>query len=134
MKKIAVPIVLLIVLLAIAAALYFTRSARPHAARIAALLPADTVLFFHLPDARRTSERWQKTALAQIAHEPEVQAFFERPKSSVPQQPELHQRWEQIKRIDPGEAFFAVTSLQNQKPKALAGFSFYGKKEDVDAL
>ena len=133
MKKFIVAFILVAALI-VAVIVYLTKHAT-HATRVGALLPAETVLFIHVPDIARTLERWPKTALAQIGNEPEVQAFLEKPKSNIPQNPEVDHRLDQIKRIDFREAFFAVTSVpENGAPKILAGFSFRGSKDEMDQL
>src|SRR5262245_13765081 len=44
--------------------------------RAAAFAPADSIVFVELPDLSRMGDRWEKTALHQIAQEPEWKAFF----------------------------------------------------------
>ena len=134
MKKNLVAVVVILLLLAGGAAAWFFRHASaPRASRLAECLPGDTVVFIQLPDLRCTRERWPKTALAQIAAEPEVQAFLERPRSRLPKS--VEEQAARIARIDPGEAFLAVTAVSNQAaPKVVAGFSFNGKNEEAASL
>jgi hypothetical protein len=40
----------------------------------------------------------------------------------------------QLERVAPGEAFIAVTSIEGNQPRFLAGFSFAGRKAEVEAL
>ncbi len=133
MKKLVFSVVVAVAVIFVA--IIFITKRAPHASRVAELLPQETIALVHLPDVGRTRERWPKTALYQIWHEPEVQAFFEKPLSKVPQRDEIKRRREQIRQIDPHEAFLAVTSIpENGTPKIIAGISYHGKKSDVDAL
>lgn len=132
MKKV-IPGVLLLVALAVAA-FVFLKKVTVHRSRAAELAPAETVFFAHFPDLRRSCERWPKTALAQIWQEPEVQAFLAKPRSAAPEMKVWEQRLAQIVRIEPGEAFVAVTSIEGTQPRFVAGFSFAGRKSDVEAL
>src|SRR5436305_13467405 len=81
-------LLLVIVLLVIAAltAYYITRQ-HPAAvpSTIANLLPADTALFIHLPDAEKNRNAWHRTDLYQLYREPAVQDCLEKPKSRLPE-------------------------------------------------
>lgn len=98
------------------------------------IAPLETLAFLHLPDLRRSSERWQETALARIGREPEVQAFLERPRTKAAEIATLERVLAQLGRVRPGEAFLATTSLDDSVPKLLGGFSFSGSRADLDAL
>jgi hypothetical protein len=132
MKKI-IPSVLLLVILA-AAAFVFLKKATVHRSRAAELAPAETVFFAQFPDLRRSAERWPKTALAQIWQEKEVQDFLAKPRMAATQFKLWEDKLEQIVRIEPREAFVAVTSIEGTQPRFLAGFSFSGRKKDVEAM
>ncbi len=133
MKRLLVALAVTAAILVLAV-IFITKRAS-HSSRIAELLPAETVALIHLPDIPRSRDRWTKTALYQIAHEPEVLAFLERPESKIPQRSKIDDRVAQVKRIDPREAFIAVTAITDANvPKVIAGFSYHGKKTDVDAL
>jgi hypothetical protein len=131
MKKV---IPAIIVLVAIAAgAFVFFKKAVVHHIKAVELVPADTIFFANLPDLGRTASRWPKTALAQIGQEPEVKAFLARPQST-PEAKVWDDKVEQLQRVQPGEAFLAVTSIEGNEPRFIAGFSFSGRKSDADAL
>jgi hypothetical protein len=132
MKKIFLGFFILVA--AISAAFVFLKKASVHHSRAADLVPPETIFFAHFPDLHRSGERWPQTALAQIWAEPEMQAFLEKPRAKSPQMKLWRQKLDQIAQIAPGEAFFAVTSIDGPQPKMIAGFSFSGRKADVAAL
>ena len=98
------------------------------------LAPAGTVLLLDFPDIARTRERWQQAALHQLAQEPEVQAFLERPESRLPALAAVSDAEKQVASLEPAEAFFALTSIKEDPPRFLAGLNFNGKKEALESL
>lgn len=133
MKRFVLPLAA-IVILAIAG-IYFQRRVAPHARQVATWLPGGTILFEDMPDLRRTAERWPETALAQMINEREVQAFLERPLAALPRRAELDKRLAQLQRIDAAHFFLAVTEWAGAgAPKAIAGLSYTGNREDLEAL
>lgn len=132
MKKV-IPAVIVFAAIAAVAFLYFNKRTVHHVAATE-LVPAETIFFAHFPDLRRTGERWPKTALAQIGAEPEMKAFLAKPKANAPQLKMWDQKMAQLAHVAPGEALLAVTSIEGNAPRYIAGFSFAGRKADVDAL
>ncbi len=134
MKKLIVSFLVLALVLGIGFALYVQRKLA--LVDVAELLPGDTVMLVHLPDVPRSRERWKATALAQIVNEPEVAAFLERPKSKAPHLAGFQSRVNRVLATEPREGFVAVTSLAgaHNLPKVVAGLSYAGKREDVEAL
>jgi len=132
MKKV-IPAVIVVVAIAAVVFMYL-KKAVPHHTPATDLAPAETIFFAHLPDLRRTAERWPKTALAQIGEEPEVKAFLAKPRANAPQMKLWDEKVAQLERVEPGEAFVAVTSIEGNQPRFLAGFSFAGRKAEVEAL
>jgi hypothetical protein len=132
MKKIFLGFFILVA--AMSAAFVFLKKASVHRSRAADLVPAETIFFAHFPDLRRTAERWPQTALAQIWAEPEMQAFLAKPRAKAPEMKLWQEKLSQIAQVSPGEAFFAITSIDGPQPKMIAGFSFSGRKADVAAL
>ncbi len=132
MKKLVFSI--LIVLLAIVGARMILDRRGPARSIAATLAPGDTALLLHLPDARRTGDRWKNTALAKIANEPAVQAFLKKPREKMTGGGALQKQIEQLLACDPREVFVAVTAPDGAEPKMLAGFLSDGKKSSVDAL
>jgi len=132
MKKV-IPAVIVLVAIAAVAFMYFKKAVIHHVPATD-LAPAETIFFVHLPDLPRTAERWPKTALAQIGEEPEVKAFLAKPRANAPQMKLWEQKFAQLERVAPGEAFIAVTSIEGNQPRFIAGFSFIGRKTEVQAL
>ena len=132
MKKV-IPAVIVLVAIAAVAFVFFKRAVVHHV-KATELVPAETIFFAQLPDLRRTAERWPKTALAQIGEEPEVKAFLAKPRATAPQMKLWDEKIAQLYRVAPGEAFIAVTSIEGNEPRFIAGFSFSGRKADVNAL
>jgi hypothetical protein len=133
MKKV-IPGVIVLVALVAAAAFVFLKKTERHHTRATELAPAGTIFFAHFPDMRRTEERWPQTALAQIGQEPEVKAFLAKPRATSPQLKLWDEKLAQLSRIEPVEAFLAVTSIEGNEPRFLAGISFVGRKADVERL
>jgi hypothetical protein len=98
------------------------------------LLPGDTVAFLQIGDLPRTRLRWRETALYKIAHEPEVAAFLERPRSKIPRNAQADGALEKLRAIDAKEIFLAVTSLNEKVPKFIAGFDYKGRRGDASVL
>ena len=73
---------LLVILLGAIAALTAYYIVRQHPAAmpstIANLLPADTALFIHMPDAEKNRDAWHRTNLYQLYREPALQRSEER--------------------------------------------------------
>ncbi|HSI14174.1 MAG TPA: DUF3352 domain-containing protein [Chthoniobacter sp.] len=132
MKKV-IPAVIVFAAIAAVAFLYYNKRTVHHVAATE-LVPAETIFFAHFPDLRRTGERWPKTALAQIGAEPEMKAFLAKPRANAPQVKMWDQTLARLDHVAPGEAFLAVTSIEGNAPRYIAGFSFGGRKADVDAL
>ena len=124
---------MLVAIVVAATFLFFERTSGHHTAATE-LAPAETIFFLHFPDLKRTAERWPKTGLAQIGAEPEVQAFLAKPRANAPQMKLWTQKLEQVARVEPGEAFLAVTSIDGAMPRFIAGISFAGRKSDAQAL
>jgi len=80
---------LLVILLGAIAALTAYYIVRQHPAAlpstIANLLPADTALFIHMPDAEKNRDAWHRTDLYQLYREPAVQDFLQKPISRLPE-------------------------------------------------
>ncbi len=98
----------------------------------AELVPADSVLYFTLPDMQRTIERWPKTALARIAAEPTVAEFFQKPIGHLATGGGL-EAMDILLRVKPGRLFIAVPAIRENGGHVLLGFQFFGGRKDVDA-
>lgn len=131
MKKTTALLLMLMLLAAAVGAYFFLRSDRaPTGTRGAALVPANALLFAHVPDVSRTRDRWEKTALAAIVREPEVRAFLEG--TGWPGQGSG--LLERIAAAQPREAVLALTEFSQDDVRGVAAFSYAGKKADVEPL
>jgi hypothetical protein len=130
--------VLLVVVIGAAAILgllYVLRQAEhPSTADIASLLPRGTVVFAQLPDFNAALNDWHHSDIYQIYREPAVQEFLAKPRSRSPKSQSVSTNIHDIEELDPRDAFIAVTSVANDKPKVVAGFRFRGSQQVVDRL
>ena len=133
MKKIISPLLVIAAIAAIAA-FFIHRAAPGRHARASELVSAETIVFAQLPDIHGTIERFATTELYKLGQEPEVKAFLERPTTKAPQAAEWKAQLERVQRIDPREAFLAVTSFQGTTPQIIGGFAFNGARKEVHAL
>lgn len=132
MKKLAVPVALLVVAVA-AWVVWSKRSPARHGLDPASLVPASTVALLELPDPQASAERWKLTALAQIGAEPEMKAFLERPMTQLQMPGELSGAIPKIWKLKPRHLFACLISVEGTQPRWLGGFEFHGSKADVDA-
>lgn len=127
----------LIVLLAAISAggvLYTVRRGQdtPHAT-VATLLPTVTVGFAHVPDFIRTREEWHTSDLYKLYQEPAVQEFL-KPLNNVPQRDSTAGTLTDLEKLDPKDAFLAVTSVENNSPHLIAGFRFRGSQDGTEQI
>lgn len=125
-------ILLLLVVVALIAGAVFVFLGRRGAVEGAQLVPADTVLYFTLPDVKRTIDRWPKTALAQIGAEPTVADFFAKPMGQLAMDGGLEAA-DLLLRVKPGRLFLALTKVNVAGGEAVLGFQFYGGRKELDA-
>ena len=126
-----------LVLLTVTGAAFFIVKVRrfaPERSRAVELAPAETILFVHTPNLRETAMRFQKTDLFAIWREPETQEFMQKPRRTAPFVRQWEERLARLARVAPGEAFLAVTAIDGPQPRFVAGFSFVGKRREVEAL
>lgn len=128
MKRLLV-ILLVLALVAGGAFYLFSRQSIRDGAQ---LVPANTVFYAALPDLRRTTERWPKTALARIGAEPSVAQFLEKPLSRLASGGTL-EGVDFLLRVKPGRFFLAVTTLRDTGADVVLGFQFFGGRKDLDA-
>lgn len=133
MKKLLI-IALIFAVLAISGGIYWKRTRTPFVSRGAELAPADAIFFAHLPNLHRTQQRWKFTALSQLWHEPEMQAFLEKPIAKMNAETSWVAQFERWQGLEISEAFLAVTSIDGPEPRFVAGFSFAGSAAQVEAL
>src|SRR5437870_10717742 len=129
--------VLLVVIAALAAVgiLYGLRRAErtPHAT-VTALLPRGTILLGHVPDFNRTRSEWHQSDLYKLYHEPAVQDFLSKPLSKVAQPDTAADTVNEIARLDPKDAFLAVTSIEDNNPRLAGGFQFRGSQSEAEKI
>lgn len=117
---------LLLVLIAVIAALAIIFATRQRTAAsnttITSLLPADTALFVHLPDAEKNREDWHRTDLYQLYREPAVQEFLQKPKGQLPKQSTIVDAWRDSGSLRIRDAFVATSSFDSLR--LTGGFEF----------
>ena len=131
MKKIVLPLFVVLVAAAAAAFLLLKQKTVRHV-ETAELVPADTLFFAELPDCPRSAQRWRQTALFQLWQEPEVQAFFEKPLTKLPALSDWQAKFGDFVSAEPRQAFIAVTTLEGDSPRWIAGFSFAGSRAQAE--
>jgi len=130
-------ILLLIIAIAVAACAgwyYWKLSQQISSAPVAALLPRHTIFFAHIPDFNRTRDEWRKSDIYQLYSEPAVQDFLHKPLSNMPKQNTVSQTLQEIERLDPKNAFLALTSIDDSPPSIVGGFRFRGSQPDADRV
>jgi hypothetical protein len=105
----------------------------PHAA-VTTLLPGGTIALLHLPDLSRTRDQWHESDIYQIYREPAVQEFLRRPLRKLKQNEQTSRTLQEIKRLDPKDAFLALLAIENDNPKLAGGFHFRGSQEDAQKI
>ncbi len=100
----------------------------------AQLVSEETMAFAEFPDFKASGARWRETSLWKIIHEPEVQAFLERPRTQIP----TNETWESVKthlrQADARSAFISLAGIENNMPKVVGGLAFSGPRGEVEAL
>ena len=129
MKKILIPLVAILVLVA-GYAVWSIKESGP--ADAAELVPAETVAFACIPDLPRTASRWPKTTLAKIAGEPQVKAFLERPLQYLTSDHGGNEAAGILWKLKPGRIFSSVVSVTSNDAAMLIGFQFWGGKSGHD--
>lgn len=130
MKKVAVFLIVVFVILFVGAVWFWRSLGASDAAR---LLPQDTVVLVTLPDAIRTGMRWPSTTLAKIGVEPDIKAFLDRPFSRLGQKQGGDEALRILMDLKPTRLFFAVTSASPQHAGLLVGFQFLGSRHSFES-
>ena len=130
---------ILLVLIALAVAAfagwyYWNLSQKISSAPVAALLPRETIFIAQIPDFNEAYEEWRRCDIYQLYREPAVQDFLRKPLSNVPKNDAVSQTLREIEQLAPKNAFIALTSMENNNPKALGGFRFRGRREDAERI
>ena len=101
---------------------------------VSMLLPRETIFLVHLPDFGRTRDQWHHSDLYLLSREPAVQDFLRKPLSKLPKKGAASQTLRDFEQLDPKDAFFALTSIDNNNPKFAGGFHFRGSPEDAERV
>ena len=129
MKKVAIGLAIAGVLI-LAGVVVFKRAGGPSQA--AGLAPADSVVFVNVPNVPLTGFRWTKSALAQIAAEPEVRAFLEKPLAEIKKSSLIQEKGNLLPALKPGNIYFAATIDSEKDTRGILGVQFWGKRADFD--
>ena len=123
----------MLVVIAALTAYYITRQ-HPAAvpSTIANLLPADTTLFIHLPDAEKNRDAWHRTDLYQLYTEPAVQDFLQKPKSQLPEKSSAIELWNDLSSLRIRNGFLATNSFDSLR--LIAGFEFRCDEKEARAV
>ena len=113
---------------------YGLRSSHKTSAAVTALLPRETVAFVHVPDFESTVDQWHHSDIYELYREPAVQDFLRKPLSRVPKAEGASQTRREIEQLNPKDAFFALTSAEDDNPKVVAGFRFSGSEDDAEKI
>ena len=129
----------LLVLIALAVAAfagwyYWNLSQKVSTAPVAALLPRETIFVAQMPDFNRAYDEWQHSDIYQLYSEAAVQDFLRKPLSNVPKNDAISQTLREIKQLAPKNVFIALTSMENNNPKAVGGFRFRGSREEAERI
>jgi hypothetical protein len=127
---------LLVILLGAIAALTAYYIVRQHPAAvpsaIANLLPADTALFIHMPDAEENRDAWHRTDLYQLYREPAVQDLLQKPKSRLPEKGTLKEAWHDSASLRMRNGFLATNNFDSLR--LIGGFEFRCQEKEAESV
>ena len=109
-------------------------SEKTSSSSVSVLLGRDTIFLAHLPDFNQTRDQWHHSDVYLLYREPAVQDFLRKPLGKVPKRDAASQTLREIEQLDPKDAFFALTSIDNNNPKFVGGFRFRGSPEDAERV
>jgi hypothetical protein len=101
---------------------------------VASLLPRGTVAFAHMPDFNATVNDWHRSDIYQIYREPAVQEFLQKPMSRSSKTGAVSGKIHEFQELEAKNAFIALTSAANDKPKFVAGFQFHCSQAVADRV
>jgi len=127
---------LLVILLGAIAALTAYYIVRQHPAAlpstIANLLPAETALFIHIPDAEKNRDAWHRTDLYQLYREPAVQDFLQKPISRLPEKGPVKEAWRDLASLRLRNAFLATNNFDSLR--VVGGFEFRCTDKEAESV
>src|SRR5215467_1576243 len=100
---------------------YWNVSQSISSAPVAELLPRETIFVAQMPDFNRAYDEWQHCDIYQLYREAAVQDFLRKPLSNVPKNDAISQTLREIQQLAPKNLFIALTSMENNNPKAVGG-------------
>src|SRR4051812_9194370 len=104
---------ILAIVVVVVAVGYVVRSHRAPTLQIAALLPRDTIAVAHFPDFDKTRNEWHDSEIYRLYTDESVQAFLRKPLSRLSATHSYSERRQQLEKLDPKDAFVALTSIAN---------------------
>jgi hypothetical protein len=107
---------------------------RASIASVSVLLPRETIFLAHVPDFNRARDQWHQSDIYLLYREPAVQDFLRKPLANFSKRDTASQTLEEIEQLGPKNAFFALTSLDNNSPKLAGGFRFCGSVADAERV
>src|SRR5438105_1672075 len=127
---------LLVILLGAIAALTAYYIVRQHPAAVpsavANMLPADTALFIHMPDAEKNREAWHQTDLYQLYREPAMQDFLQKPKSQLPEKGTVKEAWHDPASLRMRNGFLATNNFDSLR--LIGGFEFRCPEKEAESV
>jgi hypothetical protein len=112
----------------------FYRSRHTSSAAVTALLPKETLAFFHLPDFNRSRAQLHQTDLYQIWTEPAVQDFLAKPRTRIPSHEGLGPILQECESLQIKDAFLALIAIEHSAWKIVGGFRFTGDPANAEKI
>jgi len=103
-------------------------------AAVSAFLPRETIFFAQMPDFKRTRDQWHHADIYQLCHEAAVQDFLRKALARIPKKNATSEILQEIEQLDPKDAFFALTSIDNNNPIFVAGFRFRESQDEAERV
>ena len=103
-------------------------------AAVSAFLPRETIFFAQMPDFKRTRDQWHHADIYQLCHEAAVQDFLRKALARIPKKNATSETLQEIEQLDPKDAFFALTSIDNNNPIFVAGFRFRESQDEAERV
>lgn len=103
--------------------------------RVTSLLPADTLVFVHVPDFNRALTDWRETDIYKLWREPAVQDFLAKPLTQVPRSGgSAAERLQELETIGARDGFVGVRTARTGELRVLGGFRYKGDRDDVEKM
>ncbi len=109
-------------------------SQKTSSAYVSVLLPRETIFLAHMPDFNQTRDQWHHSDIYLLYREPAVQDFLRKPLANFSKRDTASQTLREIEQLDPKNAFFALTSIDNNSPKVVGGFRFQGSVAEAERV